>query len=118
AAGGRMTETGLSLGTPHYMSPEQATTETHIGNRSDIYSLGCVLYEMLAGAPPHTGPSAQVIIRKIVSDSVRPIRELRKAVPPQVDAAVARALEKLPADRFDNAKAFSDALRNPAFTWP
>jgi serine/threonine-protein kinase len=113
-----MTETGLSLGTPHYMSPEQATTDTHIGNRSDIYSLGSVLYELLTGEPPHTGPSAQAIILKIVADVARPIRELRKAVPPHVAAAVARALEKLPADRFDSAKAFAEALRNPAFTWP
>ncbi len=113
-----MTETGLSLGTPHYMSPEQATADTHITNRSDIYSLGAVLYEMLMGDPPHTGPSVQAIILKIVSDVARPIRELRKAVPPHVAAAVARALEKIPADRFDSAKALAEALRNPAFTWP
>jgi Tol biopolymer transport system component len=118
AAGGRMTETGLSLGTPHYMSPEQATADKHITNRSDIYSLGSVLYESLTGEPPHTGPSAQVIILKIVSDVARPIRELRKAVPPHVAAAVAMALEKLPADRFDSAKAFAEALHNPAFTSP
>lgn len=118
AAGGRMTETGLSLGTPLYMSPEQATADTHIDNRSDIYSLGSVLYELLTGEPPHTGPSAQAIILKIVSDVARPVRELRKAVPPHVAAAVARALEKLQADRFDSAKAFAEALHNPAFTWP
>ena len=118
AAGGRMTETGLSLGTPHYMSPEQATADTHIDNRSDIYALGSVLYELLTGEPPHTGPSAQAIILKIVADVARPVRELRKAVPPHVAAAVAKALETLPADRFDGAKAFADALRNPAFTWP
>jgi eukaryotic-like serine/threonine-protein kinase len=118
AAGGRMTETGLSLGTPHYMSPEQATAETHIDNRSDIYSLGSVLFELLTGEPPHTGPSAQAIILKIVTDVPRPVRELRKAVPPHVAAAVAMALEKLQADRFDSAKAFAEALHNPAFTWP
>ena len=118
AAGGRMTETGLSLGTPHYMSPEQATADKHITNRSDIYSLGSVLYELLTGEPPHTGSSAQVIILKIVSDVARPVRELRKAVPPHVAAAVAMALEKLPADRFDSAKAFAEALHNPAFTSP
>ncbi|MFL5616960.1 MAG: protein kinase domain-containing protein, partial [Gemmatimonadaceae bacterium] len=115
AAGGRMTETGLSLGTPHYMSPEQATADKHITNRSDIYSLGSVLYEMLTGEPPHTGSSAQAIIMKIVVDEVRPVRELRKAVPPHVAAAVAKAVEKLPADRFESAKAFADALHNPAF---
>ena len=118
AAGGRMTETGLSLGTPHYMSPEQATADKHITNRSDIYSLGSVLYELLTGEPPHTGSSAQMIIMKIVVDVARPVRELRKAVPPHVGAAVAMALEKLPADRFDSAKAFAAALHNPAFTGP
>ena len=118
AAGGRMTETGLSLGTPHYMSPEQATADKHITNRSDIYSLGSVLYEMLTGEPPHTGASAQAIILKIVAEEARPVRELRKAVPPHVAAAVAKALEKLPADRFDSAKAFAEALHNPAFTSP
>ena len=116
AAGGRMTETGLSLGTPHYMSPEQATADKHLTNRSDIYSLGSVLYEALTGEPPHTGSSAQMIIMKIVTDVARPVRELRKAVPPHIAAAVAMALEKLPADRFDSAKAFADALHNPAFT--
>jgi serine/threonine protein kinase/Tol biopolymer transport system component len=115
AAGGRMTETGLSLGTPHYMSPEQATADKHITNRSDIYSLGSVLYEMLTGEPPHTGSSAQATILKIVSDEVRPVRELRKAVPPHVAAAVAKAVEKTPADRFDTPKAFAEALHNPAF---
>lgn len=118
AAGGRMTETGLSLGTPHYMSPEQATADKHITNRSDIYSLGAVLYEMLTGEPPHTGPSAQAIILKIVSDVARPIRELRRAVPPNVAAAVAVTLEKIPADRFESARAFAEALHDPAFTSP
>jgi Tol biopolymer transport system component len=118
AAGGRMTETGFSVGTPQYMSPEQATAETHIDNRSDIYSLGSVLFELLTGEPPHTGPSAQAIILKIVTAVPRPVRELRKAVPPHVAAAVAMALEKLQADRFDSAKAFAEALHNPAFTWP
>ncbi len=116
AAGGRMTETGVSVGTPHYMSPEQATAEKHITNRSDIYSLGCVLYEMLTGEPPHTGSSAQMIIMKIVVDVARPVRELRKSVPPNVSAAVSTALEKLQADRFESAKAFAEALRNPSFT--
>ncbi len=115
AAGGRMTETGLSLGTPHYMSPEQATAEKTITARSDIYSLASVLYEMLAGEPPHTGTSAQQIIRKIVTDDPVPITTIRRAVPPNVAAALAKALEKLPADRFDSAKTFADALANPAF---
>jgi serine/threonine-protein kinase len=115
AAGGRMTETGLSLGTPHYMSPEQATAEKEITAKSDVYSLGSVLYEMLTGDPPHTGSSAQQIIMKIVTDIPRPVIELRKSVPPNVAAALAKALEKLPADRFDGARAFAEALTNPAF---
>src|SRR4051794_19859922 len=115
AAGGRMTETGLSLGTPHYMSPEQATAEKEITGRSDIYSLGCVLYEMLTGEPPHTGASAQQIIMKIIAEAVQPVTKLRKSVPPHVAAAVAKSLEKLPADRFETAKAFADALKNPQF---
>jgi Tol biopolymer transport system component/tRNA A-37 threonylcarbamoyl transferase component Bud32 len=116
AAGGRMTETGMSLGTPHYMSPEQATADKDISARSDIYSLASVLYEMLTGEPPHMGNSAQQIIMKIVTEDAAPVTRLRKSVPPNVAAALAQALEKLPADRFDSAKAFADALNNPAFT--
>jgi eukaryotic-like serine/threonine-protein kinase len=116
AAGGRMTETGLSLGTPHYMSPEQATAEKEISARSDIYSLGSVLYEMLTGNPPHTGASAQQIIMKIITEPIVDVAAVRKSVPENVAAAVAQSLEKLPADRFENAKAFGDALTNPAFT--
>ena len=118
AAGGRMTETGLSLGTPHYMSPEQATAEKQITARSDIYSIGSVLYEMLAGQPPHLGGSAQQIVMKIIAEPVHPVSMRRKLVPPNVAAAVAKALEKLPADRFESAKAFADALGNPAYTNP
>ena len=114
AAGGRMTETGLSLGTPHYMSPEQATAEKELTGKSDIYSLASVLYEMLTGNPPHVGASAQQIIMKIIADDARPVTELRKTVPPNVAAALSKALEKLPADRFDSAKAFADALTHAA----
>ncbi|HKI95132.1 MAG TPA: protein kinase [Gemmatimonadales bacterium] len=116
AAGGRMTETGMSLGTPHYMSPEQATADKDITGRSDIYSLASVLYEMLTGNPPHVGSSAQQIIMKIIAEDVKPVTEFRKSVPANVAAATAKALEKLPADRFDSAKAFADALTNSAFT--
>ena len=116
AAGGRMTETGLSLGTPHYMSPEQATAEKELSNRSDIYSLGCVLYEMLTGSPPHVGATAQQIIMKIVTEDAAPVTKLRKSVPTNVAAAANKELEKLPADRFESAKAFADALGNPGFT--
>jgi serine/threonine-protein kinase len=115
AAGGRMTETGLSLGTPHYMSPEQATAEKDLTNRSDIYSLGSVLFEMLTGDPPHTGSSAQQIIMKILTDEARSITELRKSVPPNVAAAVAKSLEKLPADRFASVADLRAALTNPSF---
>jgi serine/threonine-protein kinase len=115
AAGNRMTETGLSLGTPHYMSPEQATAEKDLSNRSDVYSLGAVLYEMLTGDPPHTGSSAQQIIMKIVTEEAQPVTELRKLVPPNVAAATAKALEKLPADRFGSAAEMAAAIRNPGF---
>ena len=118
AAGGRMTETGLSLGTPHYMSPEQATAEKQLSNRSDIYSLGAVLYEMLTGSPPHVGTSAQQIIMMIVTDEPRPVTELRKSVTPNVAAAATKALEKVPADRFASAAEFAAALTDPAFTLP
>ncbi|MGH7644847.1 MAG: serine/threonine-protein kinase, partial [Gemmatimonadales bacterium] len=83
AAGGeRLTETGLSLGTPHYMSPEQATGERQVDARSDVYSLGCVLYEMLAGQPPHTGPTAQAIVAQLLTTRAPDVRALRDAVPP------------------------------------
>jgi serine/threonine-protein kinase len=115
AAGGRMTETGLSLGTPHYMSPEQATAEKEITARSDVYSIGSVLYEMLTGNPPHVGANAQQIIMKIITEPAESVTKYRKSVPANVAAAVAKSLEKLPADRFASAKAFADALGNPAF---
>ncbi|MBK8249851.1 MAG: serine/threonine-protein kinase [Gemmatimonadetes bacterium] len=115
AAGGRMTETGLSLGTPHYMSPEQATAEKEISARSDVYSLASVLYEMLAGQPPHSGSSAQQIIMKIITEPAPLVTQYRKSVPPHVAAALARALEKLPADRFASAQAFAGALGDPSF---
>jgi serine/threonine-protein kinase len=115
AAGGRMTETGLSLGTPHYMSPEQATAEKEITARSDVYSLGSMLYEMLTGDPPHTGSSAQQIIMKIIAEDAAPVTDLRKSVPANVAAATAKSLEKLPADRFGSASAFAEALGDVGF---
>ena len=115
AAGGRMTETGLSLGTPHYMSPEQATAEKEISARSDVYSLASVLYEMLAGEPPHSGGSAQQVIMKIVTEEAQPLTRRRKSVPANVAAAVGKALEKLPADRFESARAFAAALGDSHF---
>ncbi len=115
AAGGRMTETGMSLGTPHYMSPEQATAEKEITARSDVYSLGSVLYEMLTGNPPHVGASAQQIIMKIVTEEAAPVTKHRKSVPPNVAAAVEKSLEKLPADRFATAAEFGAALTDPGY---
>ena len=115
AAGGRMTETGLSLGTPHYMSPEQATAEKELSPRSDVYSIARVLYEMLAGQPPHVGGAAQQVIMRIITEAARPVSDFRKNVPPNVVAALSKALEKLPADRFDSAKQFADALGNATF---
>ncbi len=117
AGGGRLTETGLSLGTPHYMSPEQAAADRDLTPRSDLYSLACVLYEMLAGDPPHTGPSAQVILMRILTEEPRPVTDVRRAVPPLVAAALAKALEKLPADRFDSVATFEKALADAAFSY-
>ncbi len=109
-AGSRMTETGMSLGTPHYMSPEQAMGEREITARSDVYALGCVTYEMLTGDPPFTGSTAQAIVARVVTESPRLMVPQRHTIPPQVEAAVLTALEKLPADRFATAKDFADAL--------
>jgi serine/threonine-protein kinase len=110
ASSTRMTETGMSLGTPHYMSPEQAMGEREITARSDIYALGCVTYEMLVGEPPFTGPTAQAIVAKVMTATPPSIRESRHTVPEAVEEAVHTALEKLPADRFGTAKEFADAL--------
>jgi serine/threonine-protein kinase len=110
AGGNRITQTGLSLGTPQYMSPEQATGDRTIDGRTDIYSLGAMLYEMLAGDPPHTASTSQAIIAKLLTDKPRSLRTLRPSVPVHVDAAIERALEKLPADRFATAHEFADAL--------
>jgi serine/threonine-protein kinase len=119
AGGSRLTQTGISLGTPQYMSPEQAAGDPVVDPRSDVYALGAVLYEMLAGEPPHTGPSAQAVIAKVVAQRPRPIRQLRDTVPPHVEAALDKALAKLPADRFATASALSDAAtgRVPVTTW-
>ncbi|HQR16767.1 MAG TPA: protein kinase [Gemmatimonadales bacterium] len=113
ANGSRLTETGLSLGTPHYMSPEQATGDRQIDGRSDIYALGAVAYELLAGEPPHDGPSAQAVIAKIVTEEPRRLRLLRASVPPHVEASIHKALAKLPADRFTTAGEFGDAIEHP-----
>jgi len=110
AGGTRMTETGMSLGTPHYMSPEQAMGEREIGPQSDVYALGAVTYEMLVGEPPFTGPTAQAIVAKVMTGEPADITGQRRTVPPHVDAAVLTALQKLPADRFESAAEFAEAL--------
>jgi len=112
--GTRMTETGMSLGTPHYMSPEQAMGEREITAKSDVYALGCVLYEMLTGEPPFTGPTAQAIVARVMTEEPRSLTLQRRTVPRHVEAAVNRSLSKLPADRFTTAAAFAEALLNPA----
>ena len=108
----RMTETGMSLGTPHYMSPEQAMGEREITARSDVYALGCVLYEMLTGDPPFTGSTAQAIVARVLTETPRPLALQRHTIPEPVEVAVLTALEKLPADRFASAAEFSAALNS------
>lgn len=111
AGGQRITQTGLSLGTPQYMSPEQATGDRVVDGRTDIYSLGALTYEMLTGEAPHVGATAQAIIAKLMTEEVRPLTVLRRSVPRAVDVAVRHALEKLPADRFATAHEFAAAMR-------
>ena len=115
AGGSRMTETGMSLGTPHYMSPEQAMGEREITARSDVYALGAVLYEMLTGEPPFTGATAQAVVARVVTESPRPLVPQRHTIPRHVEAAVLTALEKLPADRFATAAEFAEALRDKSY---
>jgi serine/threonine-protein kinase len=109
----RLTETGMSVGTPAYMSPEQASGAP-LDARSDVYSLGCVLYELLAGEPPHAGPTAQAVLAKVIAQPPAELRTLRSAVPPPVATAVHRALAKRPVDRFASADAFRAALSSEA----
>jgi serine/threonine-protein kinase len=110
AGGDRLTQTGLSLGTPQYMSPEQATGDRALDARSDVYSLAAVLYEMLTGDPPVTGATAQAMIAKLMTERPTRIRVVRDAVPEPVDTAIFKALAKIPADRFSGAREFVDAL--------
>ena len=114
AADERLTQAGLMVGTPEYMSPEQAAAERELDARSDVYSLACVLYELLAGEPPHSGASARIVIAKRFTEPVPRVRRLRPAVPVAVEQALMRALAVEPSERFPTAAAFAEALVTPA----
>jgi eukaryotic-like serine/threonine-protein kinase len=114
APGERLTEAGLMVGTPEYMSPEQAAGERALDARSDVYSLGCVLYELLAGEPPHAGATARIVIARRFTEPAPRIRRIRPAVPPAVEQAIVRALAAAPDDRFPTAASFAEALVAPA----
>src|SRR6266498_587278 len=119
ASGGqRLTERGVWVGTPEYMSPEQALGEDSLDARSDVYSLGCVLYELLAGEPPYTGPTAQAVIAKRLAGPAPGVRRLRATVPVGVEQALLKALATVPADRFASAAAFAEALTRPRAVHP
>jgi hypothetical protein len=118
AGGQRMTQTGLSLGTPQYMSPEQAMGERTVDARSDIYALGAVTYEMLVGDAPFTGSSVQAIVARVLNERPTPLRTLRDTVPANVEDAVLTALAKLAADRFASAQKFADALVDTSAATP
>jgi tetratricopeptide (TPR) repeat protein len=109
--GARLTDAGLAIGTAGYMSPEQASGEPSLDQRADVYSAGCVVYEMLSGEPPHTGPTPQVVLARALTESVRPLTAVREAVSHQLDLAVRKALAKSPADRYASAAEFGAALR-------
>jgi formylglycine-generating enzyme required for sulfatase activity/tRNA A-37 threonylcarbamoyl transferase component Bud32 len=115
-AGARLTQTGVAVGTPLYMSPEQASGESRLDGRSDVYGLGCVLYEMLTGTVPFTGPTAQAVLARHIVDPVPPLATLRPGIQPGVVTAVNRALAKIPADRWASAADFARALRGEAST--
>jgi serine/threonine-protein kinase len=117
AGGSRLTETGLSLGTPYYMSPEQATGDQTVGPASDTYALAAMLYEMLTGDPPYVGSTAQAVLGKIIQGEPVSATTVRKSIPPNVDSAIRKALERLPADRFTGANGFADALGDRDFRY-
>ncbi|MEO6778918.1 MAG: serine/threonine-protein kinase [Gemmatimonadaceae bacterium] len=109
----RLTQTGISLGTPTYMSPEQASAERTLDGRSDVYSLACVAYEMIGGQPPFTGPTAQAVIARHMLESVPSLTIIRSTVPPQIEAILMKALSKVPADRYQSSGEFTSAIRHP-----
>ena len=110
AAGEKLTQTGMAVGTPHYMSPEQAMGADGADGRSDIYSLGCVLYELLAGQPPFDGPNSRAILARHAMEQVPSIRIVRQSVPEELEDAVLQALEKTPADRFQKMSELAEVL--------
>jgi serine/threonine-protein kinase len=123
--GESLTRTGLSVGTPHYMAPEQSAGDREVDHRADIYSVGALLYEMLVGEPPFTGPNARAVIMRSVTERPRPVSDARDGVPPALEAAVMRALSKSPADRPQTAAEFAaeleramDVARTPAAGMP
>jgi serine/threonine-protein kinase len=116
AGGERLTGTGMTVGTPQYMSPEQAAGDRDLDARSDLFSLAAVLYEMLAGEPPFTGPTVQAILTKLVTEQARPLRQHRDTIPPALEAALHQALAKIPADRYAGAAEFAEALANAPLT--
>jgi serine/threonine-protein kinase len=118
AGGQRMTQTGLSLGTPQYMAPEQAMGDKNVDARADIYALGAVCYEMLIGEPPFTGPTPQAIIARVLTSAAAALTASRPTIPPHIEHAVLTALAKLPADRFASANAFAHALANASAAVP
>jgi len=117
AGGERLTETGLAVGTPAYMSPEQAAGDRTLDGRSDVYALGCVLYEMLAGQAPFTGPTVESIVRQHIAAEPNPVTRLRPTVPDAVTSTLNRSLAKSPADRQATAQVFADELRSEAATF-
>ena len=114
SASSRITQTGMSVGTPTYMSPEQAAAERNLDGRSDVYSLAAVMYEMLAGEPPFTGPNSGAIMARMMTEIPKSVHDKRSSVPDYVSDAIDRALEKVPADRFQTAAEFSAALERPS----
>ncbi len=117
AGAGRLTQTGISVGTTHYMSPEQALGDETVDEKTDHYALGCVLYEMLVGEPPYTGSNAQAILAKIITSEPVSAAATRESVRPHIDGAIRQALERLPADRFSTASAFAKALTDPEYRY-
>ena len=115
ASGGRITATGLALGTPAYMSPEQATASIHIDGRADLYALGCVLYEMLAGIPPFDGPTGQIVMARHVGDKVPSLQTIRE-VPRALEAVMLKSLAKIPGDRWPTARTMADELASTGST--